>query len=72
MHHIPVPWTSIVEGSALRPHAFTVVASDLTTKYPSSAFDKFTDDTYLIILATIVHSTDEELSNIENWTKLNN
>ena len=49
-----------------------IVASDLTTKHQSNALDKFADDTYLIIPASCVHSTEDELTNIENWAKENN
>ena len=48
--------SSVVQGSALGPTAFIIVASDLATLHSSNALAKFAYDTYLIIPATCVHT----------------
>ena len=63
---------SIVQGSALGPPAFAVVASDLITINPSNYLLKFADDTYLIISSSNLDTTDDELRNIEKWSLSNN
>ena len=63
---------SVVQGSALGPSAFIITASDLRTVHHSNVLLKFADDTYLVIPASNVHTTDEELTNVDNWAKLNN
>ena len=62
---------SVVQGSALGPLP-SITASDLRTVHHSNVLLKFADDTYLVIPASNVHTTDEELTNVDNWAKLNN
>jgi hypothetical protein len=64
--------SSVVQGSALGPTAFIVVASDLKTIHPRNALIKFADDTYLIIPASNLQTTEEELEHVESWAVANN
>ena len=47
-------------------------ASDLHPKHSDNNIDKYADDTYLVIVVSMVHTCEEELSNIEEWADLNN
>ena len=64
--------SSIVQGSALGPAAFTIVSSDLKTCSALNRFVKFADDTYLAIPGTNIQTTDEELDNIDKFAAANN
>jgi stage V sporulation protein SpoVS len=61
-----------VHGSAIGRPAFIITASDLIVKHSSNALNKFADDTYLVIPASNVHSTEDELTNVEIWAAQNN
>ena len=62
----------VIQGSALGPHCFTVTAVDLKPVSESNIICKYADDTYLIIPESNVDSTQTEIKNIEEWSKLNN
>jgi len=47
---------SVIQGSALSPAAFIVIASDLTTALPGNKMKKYADDCYLIIPGSRVRS----------------
>jgi len=63
---------SIVQGSAIGPPAFIITASDLIAKNPDNALNKFADDTYLVIPASNVLTTEDELTIVDNWAAQNN
>jgi hypothetical protein len=58
---------SVVQGSALGPPAFVIVASDLKTNYSSNMLLNFADDTYMVFPASHLHTTEEELANVETF-----
>lgn len=62
----------VIQGSALGPHCFTVVAADLKPLYNNNKMIKYADDTYLIIPEANINTTIDELANIESWSKVNN
>ena len=62
----------VVQGSAVGPVAYTILASDLHPVNPCNIILKFADDTYLIIPQEAIHTTTEEIENIERWSKQNN
>lgn len=64
--------SGVVQGSALGPAAFAIVSSDLRANHNPNALDKFADDSYLIVPASNLHTTEDELLNIENWATENN
>ena len=62
----------MIQGSALGPAAFLVIAADLHTVHKENALVKFADDTYLIIAAKRIDSRGAELQNVANWAEINN
>ena len=63
---------SVIQGSALGPASYTVNAADLQTITPGNDILKYADDIYLIIPARNADSRTEELTHVENWSKVNN
>ena len=63
---------SVVQGSAIGPAAFSVVSSDLVAKYSCNVLKMFADDSYLIIAASNLSTTGDELCHIGNWSSNNN
>ena len=64
--------SGIIQGSALGPYAFTVLASDLKPQNRNNLFIKYADDTYLVITPETLSSTTSELRNIQLWANNNN
>lgn len=64
--------SSIVQGSALGPASYAVVAADLKTVHASNDIAKFADDTYLIVPANNSNTISDELQNIGEWSRRNN
>jgi len=63
---------SIIQGSSIKPAAYTVNAGDLKTTTLGNFFCKFADDTYLIVPAGNEASRPVKLRNIQYWAKDNN
>ena len=63
---------SVIQGSALGPVAYTIAASDLTAQHPGNSIKKYADDSYLIIPASNINTTELELTNIAQWSNRNN
>ena len=63
---------SIVQGSAVGPPSYVVLASDLHPVHPSNAIAKYADDTYLIIPASNHSTCQAEIKHIEEWATTNN
>lgn len=59
----------VIQGSAVGPVAYTILASDLYPINPSNTILKFADDTYLIIPHCAIHTTNDEIENIERWSR---
>ena len=64
--------TSIIQGSAIGPVSYVVVASDLQAVTNRKALCKYADDTYLIIPAVNVDSRSAKLHNVKEWALANN
>jgi len=64
--------SSVVQGSAIGPAAYIVMASDLQPLDPSNTTDTFADDSCLIIPADRASSNVQELDHIEQWAAVNN
>ena len=63
---------SVIQGSALGPVSYAVTASDLRPVHLHNDILKFADDTYLIVPSNYIDTTEDELTNIENWSTANN
>lgn len=63
---------SVVQGSAVGPSMFSVLASDLKPIHSDNAMIKFADDMYLIVPQSRSATCDAEVANIENWSNDNN
>ena len=63
---------SVVQGSVIGPVAYAIAASDLKTLTVGNSMNKFADDSYLLIPADNIDTTNLELDNIEKWAECNN
>jgi hypothetical protein len=63
---------SVIQGSALGPAAFAIVAADLAPLNPPNDLFKYADDMYLIVSASDSHSISGELLNFADWAAKNN
>ena len=63
---------SVIQGSALGPAMFAMVAADLVPLKSFNDLFKYADDMYLIISASKSNSCTDELSHIERWAEKNN
>jgi hypothetical protein len=64
--------SSVIQGSAIGPASYAVTASDLRPITPGNDLMKFADDTYLIVPANLISTTDIELQHIDQWSSTNN
>ena len=62
----------VIQGSALGPIMFSIIASDLHPKFEDNKFIKYADDTNLIIPPNNIQLSSEELVNISGWSTCNN
>jgi len=76
-----IPWStiipswltaSIIQGSAIGPAAYVVIAGHLTAAIYGNSLCKFADDTNLIIPASNEPSRHIQLVSVQNWAKRNN
>ena len=63
---------SVFQGSVVGPPLFIVNGIDLNPVYSGNLFDKYADDTYLLIPACNEHTIYDELQSIEQWAVTNN
>ena len=63
---------SVVQGSAIGPVAYAIAASDLEPLTPGNSMKKFADDSYIVIPAINIGSTEAEMKHIEQWALANN
>jgi len=63
---------SVIQGSAIGPAAYTVLAADLHPAVLGNDMAKFADDTYLLVPANLSSTLDTELNHIEEWSTTNN
>ena len=61
---------SIVEGSGIGPVTFVICASDLCPLQKSNSFDKYADDSYLIVPSVNSSTIAEELEHIAFFQKV--
>ena len=59
--------SSVIQGSAIGPAAFTVNAADMQSLYKENRLFKYADDACNVIPAKLASTSEEELSNIEQW-----
>lgn len=64
--------SGVIQGSALGPFAYVVVASDLKPTDTNNSLIKYADDTYLVIRSDSVQTAQEELTNVQTWAAANN
>ena len=57
----------LIQGSGIGPVSYVVNASDLWTIFLLNILFKYTDDTYLIVPASLSHTVDMELKSIADW-----
>ena len=62
----------VIQGSALGPPAFAIVASDLHPIHSSNELLKYADDMYLIVSASNSNTVSMELDHIADWASKNN
>src|SRR6218665_65869 len=63
---------SIIQFSVVGPPSYVIVASDLHPKPQRNAMTKYADDTCLMIGSSNIHTTAEEVGNIQAWATRNN
>jgi hypothetical protein len=63
---------SVIQGSAIGPASFAVVAADLIPFIPNNDLYKYADDMYLIVSASDSKSCTDELNHISDWAATNN
>jgi len=63
---------SVIQGSSIRPAAFTVTAADLKPSHPGNALAKFADGTYLVVPSVNAGTRQQEMDNIASWLAANN
>ena len=59
--------SSIIQGSGIGPSCFVLNTSDLQPSIGGNVFDKYADDTYLIVPPTNTLKVGEEVSQIQEW-----
>ena len=62
----------VIQGSAVGPAAFSILASDLKAANSGNLYIKYADDSYLIIPECNIQHTDSELEHLKNWSIRNN
>jgi len=63
---------SIIQGSSIGPALYVVNTGDLKTVSAGNMLVKYADDTYLIIPSSNIATRNDEIENIEMWSKQNN
>jgi hypothetical protein len=65
-------FASVIQGSAIGPASYVVVASDIRPKTEGNQLFKFADDTYLLVPSLNADSCDDELAHVRDWACANN
>ena len=63
---------SIVQGSGIGPVSYVICASDLRALHTGNAFDKYADDSYLIVPSINSSTIPDEFRHISDWASANN
>ena len=63
---------SIFQGSSIGPVSYVFNSSDLTPCCPGNRFNKYADDTYLLVPPSNYDKINIELNNISVWATVNN
>jgi len=63
---------SVFQGSVIGPPMYIVAGLNLKPPFPDNYFDKYADDSYLIVPACSSSTAAAELANIETWAQRNN
>ena len=63
---------SFVQGSRIVPIAYVLNTSDLHPVFPENSFNKYADDTYMVVPASNSHTIDLEMQHVSEWAQLNN
>ena len=63
---------SIVQGSGIGPMSYVICASDLRALHTGNAFDKYADDSYLVVPSINSSTIPDEFQHISDWAKANN
>jgi hypothetical protein len=58
----------VVQGSAIGPAAYVVCASELQPKFSVNRLFKYADDSYLLVPASNIHTVNDELDHIVQWS----
>ena len=69
---LPDIMASIIQGSAIDPPLFVVIASDLLPVHAGNLLVKFADDTYVIVPAANSDTSTGELKRVQVWAEENN
>jgi hypothetical protein len=65
-------FASVIQGSAIGPASYVVVASDLRPVTAGNQLFKFADDTYLVVPSLNADTCDGELAHVHDWASANN
>ena len=63
---------SFVQGSRIGPIAYVLNTSDLHPVSPENSFNKYADDTYMVVPASNSHTSDLEMQHVSEWAQFNN
>ena len=63
---------SFVQGSRIGPIAYVLNTSDLHPVFPENSFNKYADDTYMVVPASNSHTIDLEMRHVSEWAQSNN
>ena len=63
---------SFVQGSRIGPIAYVLNTSDLDPVFPENSFNKYVDDTYMVVPASNSHTIDLEMQHVSEWSQFNN
>jgi Reverse transcriptase (RNA-dependent DNA polymerase) len=63
---------SVIQGSAIEPASYVVVASDLRPVTQGNLLFKFADDTFLVVLSVNTGTCEEEIAHVRDWACTNN
>jgi len=63
---------SVIQGSAIGPASYVVIASDLHSVNQVNRLFKFADDTYLLVPSINSQTCEDELVHVSNWARENN
>ena len=65
-------YASVIQGSALGPASYVVMAADLHPVNVRNRIFKFADDTYLVVPGGNVDTCQEQIDHLQTWATANN